>query len=95
VTSLSTPENSGDVSAGIWSPTLSLVFGPWAKTEYFANAGCGFHSNDARGVTIRIDPATGDPVDPATPLVRSKGAELGLRTEAIANGMAAHSRVDV
>ncbi|MBN8511006.1 MAG: TonB-dependent receptor [Burkholderiales bacterium] len=85
VTSLSTPENSGDVSDGIWSPKLSLVFGPWAQTEYFVNAGWGFHSNDARGVTIKIDPATGDPVDPATPLVRSKGAELGLRTEAIPN----------
>jgi hypothetical protein len=71
VTSLSTPENSGDVSAGIWSPKLSLVFGPWAQTEYFVNAGYGFHSNDARGVTIKVDPASGSPVDPATPLVRS------------------------
>jgi len=85
VDSLSTPQNSGDVSAGIWSPKLSLVFGPWAQTEYFVNAGYGFHSNDARGVTIQVDPATGDPVDPATPLVRSKGAELGLRTEIIPN----------
>ena len=85
VTSLSQPQNSGDVSAGIWSPKLSLVFGPWAQTEYFVNAGYGFHSNDARGVTIKVDPASGDPVDAATPLVRSKGAELGLRTEAIAN----------
>ncbi len=85
VTSLSTPQNSGDVSAGIWSPKLSLVFGPWAQTEYFVNAGYGFHSNDARGVTIKVDPASGAPVDAATPLVRSKGAELGLRTEAIAN----------
>ena len=83
VKSLSTPENSGDVSAGIWSPKLSLVFGPWARTEYFVNAGYGFHSNDARGVTIKVDPASGDPVDSATPLVRSKGAELGLRTDAI------------
>ena len=79
------PENSGDMSAGIASPKASFVFGPWANTEYFINAGYGFHSNDARGVTIRVDPVTGDPVDPATPLVRSKGAELGLRTEVISN----------
>ena len=79
----SLPENSGVVTSGIVSPKASFVFGPWYKTEYFVNAGYGFHSNDARGVTIRIDPKTGDPVDPATPLVRSKGAELGLRTEAI------------
>jgi len=81
----STAENSGDVSAGITSPKLSVIFGPWQRTELFVNAGYGFHSNDARGVTIRIDPATGEAVDSATPLVRSKGAELGLRTEAIAN----------
>ncbi len=61
------------------------MFGPWAQTEYFVNAGYGFHSNDARGVTIKVDPATGDPVDAATPLVRSKGAELGLRAEAVPN----------
>jgi outer membrane receptor protein involved in Fe transport len=78
-------ENSGDVTAGITSPKLSLIFGPWANTELFLNGGYGFHSNDARGVTIRVDPATGDAVDPATPLVRSKGAEFGLRTEAVRN----------
>jgi outer membrane receptor protein involved in Fe transport len=79
------PENSGDVTAGIWSPKASLVFGPWSKTEYFMNAGYGFHSNDARGVTIRVDPVTGEPADPATPLVRSRGAELGARTEIVPN----------
>ena len=26
------------------------MLGPWAKTEFFANFGRGFHSNDARGV---------------------------------------------
>jgi outer membrane receptor protein involved in Fe transport len=64
--------NSGDKTATIASPKLSLVFGPWAKTEYFANAGWGFHSNDARGVVTRV-----------TPLARTKGAELGLRTEIV------------
>ncbi len=77
--------NSGNVTSGIVSPKASLVFGPWDKTEYFVNAGYGFHSNDARGVTLKVDPKTGDPVEAATPLVRSKGAEVGARTEAIAN----------
>jgi outer membrane receptor protein involved in Fe transport len=79
------PENSGNATSGIASPKAALVFGPWYRTEYFVNAGYGFHSNDARGVTIRVDPKSGEPVDPATPLVRSKGAELGVRTEAIPN----------
>jgi hypothetical protein len=33
----------------------------------------------------KVDPASGTPVDAATPLVRSKAAELGLRTEALPN----------
>jgi outer membrane receptor protein involved in Fe transport len=76
-------ENSGTAAAGIASPKLSFVFGPWQRTEFFLNGGWGFHSNDARGVTTRVDPATGDAVQPATPLVRSRGAEIGARTEAV------------
>jgi outer membrane receptor protein involved in Fe transport len=60
------------------SPKGSLVLGPWAKTEFFANAGRGFHSNDARGVVA--SQGSGDAV-PA--LVASKGAELGLRSEIV------------
>ena len=71
--------NSGTASATMVNPKLSLVFGPWSKTEFYVNAGSGFHSNDARGTTIRFDPKTGDAVDRVTPLVRSKGSELGLR----------------
>jgi outer membrane receptor protein involved in Fe transport len=33
VTALSEPQNSGNTTAGLWSPKLSLVFGPWAQTE--------------------------------------------------------------
>ena len=40
----------------------------------------GFHSNDARGAAITVDPITGEPVDRVTPLVRAKGAEIGVRT---------------
>jgi outer membrane receptor protein involved in Fe transport len=73
------PINAGKASDSIVNPKLSLIFGPWSETEFFVNAGGGFHSNDARGTTIRIDPKTGETVDRVTPLVRSKGAELGLR----------------
>lgn len=80
-----TAANSGDVRDHILSPKLSLVFGPWARTEYYANAGYGFHSNDARGVTARLnpdprDPDYGGPLRPARPLVRAKSYELGLRS---------------
>jgi outer membrane receptor protein involved in Fe transport len=81
----SVPENSGKVDDSIVSPKLSLIFGPWAKTEYFLNYGYGFHSNDARGTTITVDPSTGDPADKVDPLVRSKGAEIGVRSEIIPN----------
>ena len=75
--------NAGKVSANITSPKLSLIFGPWAKTEYYVNLGGGFHSNDARGTTITQDPKTGDPVTKSTPLVRAKGYEVGMRSSRI------------
>ena len=72
--------NSGKASDSQVSPKLSAVFGPWAETEFFLNWGRGFHSNDARGTTIRVDPKTGDPVDAVSPLVRTTGYEGGLRS---------------
>src|SRR5262249_18019473 len=50
--------------------------------ELYVNGGFGFHSNDARGTTITRDPSTGEQVAPVTPLVRAKGAEVGVRTVA-------------
>src|SRR5262249_14956062 len=74
------PLNSGGGSAGLVSPKFGAVFGPWAGPELYANAGMGYHSNDARGAVTRVDPASGVRVDPVTPLVRARGAEVGLRT---------------
>ena len=79
-----TPENSGNAQASMASPKAGIVLGPWYKTEFYGNAGYGLHSNDIRGATITVDP-----IDKVTPqdrvplLVRSKGAELGIRTKAI------------
>ena len=39
------PANSGNVSAGLVSPKLGVVLGPWSKVELFLNYGEGFHSN--------------------------------------------------
>jgi hypothetical protein len=75
------PANSGNASASIGSPKFRMVFGPFAKTEFFIGAGMGYHSNDARGTVITEQP--GDPTTPETQspfLVRSRGAEVGMRT---------------
>ena len=76
-------ENSGKVNDHIASPKLSLVLGPWSKTEFFVNYGEGFHSNDARGTTARLAPREREPVDPVTPLVKTRGAEIGARSEIV------------
>ena len=75
VTGLVPTSESANARSSRLSPKFSAVFGPWAKTELFLNAGHGFHSNDARGITARVDPAPG--------LVRTRGHEVGIRTEAI------------
>ena len=81
---LSDPEGcvSGVKRAHMFSPKLGLVLGPWAKTRWFLNAGEGYHSNDARGVT-----RSGENPDirPVTPLTRAIGAEMGVKTLAIPN----------
>jgi hypothetical protein len=79
----SNPLNGGVVDAGIASPKGGVVVGPFNGTEFYANAGFGFHSNDARGATITVDPTTGATAEPVTPLVRAKGAEVGVRTVAV------------
>ena len=89
VTSLVTAANSGTASKWLPSPKLSLIFGPWAKTEFYAQGGFSFHSNDGRGTTQTVEPVSGEnpyPNTPATPipaLIPTKGAEVGVRTLAV------------
>jgi hypothetical protein len=75
-TSLTGVNNTATVNDFITSPKLNLVFGPWSKTEYYYSVGNGYHSNDARGVTI------GSGIR-ANGLVRTFGQEVGVRTEII------------
>jgi outer membrane receptor protein involved in Fe transport len=76
--------NSGNSHDFIASPKGSIIFGPFHRTELFLSAGTGFHSNDVRGTTITVDPNDGvTPLTRAPLLVRSKGAEAGVRTQAI------------
>ncbi|WP_456763118.1 TonB-dependent receptor domain-containing protein [Bradyrhizobium sp. USDA 4011] len=82
-----TPPNSGNAQAAMTSPKVGIVLGPWSKTEFYGNAGFGLHSNDIRGATITVDPNDKvTPLEGVPLLVRSKGAELGIRTKAI-NGL--------
>lgn len=60
----------GHTSSGILLPKMSMILGPWAKTEFFVNYGEGFHSNDARSA-VQIGSA---------PLARSRNYEVGLRS---------------
>ena len=83
VRAYATPINSGSAAADKLLPKLSMIFGPWNKTEFFLNYGEGFHSNDARGVVQRIDPTSGDLASPVPALAGSIGKEIGVRTEAI------------
>ncbi|MEW6021474.1 MAG: TonB-dependent receptor [Pseudomonadota bacterium] len=76
-------ENTGRTSDTQVSPSFSLILAPFESTEFYVNYGHGFHSNDARGTVAGIDPATLEAVERAPGLVRSRGMELGLRTEAI------------
>ena len=85
VTSYSRSQNSGTTSSAKLSPKGSVVLGPWLKTEFFMNAGRGFHSNDARGTTSKVDPRTGATLETANGLVSSRGREVGLKTQAIPN----------
>jgi outer membrane receptor protein involved in Fe transport len=84
VNSIFDQANSGKALATIGSPKFAMVLGPFYKTEFFVDAGMGFHSNDARGVTI-----TEEPTDPTVKLssspflVRTQGAEIGIRTKIV------------
>jgi outer membrane receptor protein involved in Fe transport len=78
------PANSGADWMAIGSPKFRMVMGPFFNTELFLGAGMGYHSNDARSTVITEVP--GDPTTPqgASPLlVRSRGAEIGVRTKAL------------
>jgi hypothetical protein len=78
--------NSGTAHDSLASPKLGLVYTLSERSDLYLNLGGGFHSNDARGTTIRVDPNDGvTPAERVDPLVRARGGELGLR-HALADG---------
>ena len=74
-------ENSGSDSETHWIPSLGAAYAVTDTTEVYVNWGKGFHSNDVRGKTIRVDPITLLPVDTVDLFVDQEGAEIGIRTE--------------
>jgi hypothetical protein len=81
--------NSGTASKFLPSPKLNLIFGPWSNTEFYAQGGFSFHSNDGRGATQTVEPVSPDnpypntPVAKIPPLISTKGGEIGVRTVAV------------
>ena len=75
------PANSGDRNAALLSPKLTLAYRLSPSLEFYADAGRGFHSNDARGAIATVSPVALSPVDPAPLFAAATGAEIGARLE--------------
>ena len=61
----------GRTTSSIVLPKANLILGPWLRTEWFANYGEGYHSNDARSA---VAPGS-------APLARAKTYEVGARSK--------------
>ena len=75
-------DNGGHAAAGQTSPKLGIVLGPFkllGPTEFYANWGNGFHSNDARGATARSNPQDGSAAEAVPLIVKARGSEVGMR----------------
>jgi outer membrane receptor protein involved in Fe transport len=62
---------AGRKQSGVVLPKMNLILGPWASTEFFANYGEGYHSNDARSAVAQA----------SSPIARAKSYEVGLRSK--------------
>ncbi len=66
-----TEQPAGRTNSGLVLPKANVILGPWFRTEFFANYGEGFHSNDARSAVV----------PGSAPLARAKTYEVGLRSK--------------
>ena len=71
--------NSGKANDQMTSFTAGLSYVINEQWQTYANLGQSFHSNDARGVVISVDPTTLEDAEPVDLLVRGQGGEMGLR----------------
>ena len=85
--------NSGTREMTMGSPKAGLVLGPFNQTEFYLNFGEGAQSTDARGTVINLNPRDGTPfgdmgmIQQVPLLVKTRGAEVGLRTKALLEGL--------
>ena len=86
------PNTHRSVAKFLPSPKASLIFGPWANTEFYLQGGFSYHTNDVRGSTQLYEPVSPDYPYYNTPnpiripfLVQTKGSEVGVRTAAVAD----------
>jgi hypothetical protein len=78
--------NSGSTSAALLLPKMTVAYQASPYSDLYVNFGESYHSNDARGTTLALDPQTHAPFDPTgapvqrvSPLVRASGEEVGYR----------------
>ena len=64
-------QTAGRTDSGMVLPKVNLILGPWFQTEFFANYGDGYHSNDARSA---VAPGS-------SPLARARTYEVGFRAK--------------
>ena len=62
---------AGRTTSTIVLPKANLILGPWFRTEFFANYGEGYHSNDARSAVV----------PGSSPLARARTYEVGVRSK--------------
>jgi hypothetical protein len=75
--------NSGKANDQMTNLKVGLSYLINDQWQAYANAGQSFHSNDARGVVISVDPSTLEAAEPVDLLVRGQGAEVGLRVSSM------------
>ncbi|MBU3006165.1 TonB-dependent receptor [Paraglaciecola arctica] len=71
--------NKGTEDAGNVALKANVIYTFSESWEGYLSAGQGFHSNDARGTIVQVDPNSGESIAPVDPIVDSIGYELGLR----------------
>ncbi|MDI4654525.1 MULTISPECIES: TonB-dependent receptor [Pseudoalteromonas] len=71
--------NSGDANDDLLGFKTSLTYLFTENVAGYANWGQSYHSNDARGATITQDPVSLEATDTVDLLVKSEGAEVGMR----------------